>query len=57
MPEGEKMPPSQQLTAPGVSIVNEILEMDPVSNGESTKPCVIYTDGKIDILQELIELP
>jgi hypothetical protein len=56
VPEKEKMPPSQQLTAPGLGIVNEILEKNPVSNGEITKPCVIYTDGEVDILQQLIKL-
>jgi hypothetical protein len=47
MPEGEENASMEGINSRKLGIVNEILEMVPVSNGESTKPRVIYTDGKL----------
>jgi hypothetical protein len=56
MPEGEEDASNAAINRRNLGIVNEILEMVPVNNGESTKRCVIYTDGEIAVLPEPVAM-
>ena len=52
MPEGEENASIATINRRNLGIVNEILEMVPVNNSESTNLCVIYTDGEVAVLPE-----
>jgi hypothetical protein len=54
MPEGGKDASMEENNRWNLGIVNEILETFSVRNNESTKLCVVYTDGEMAALPELV---
>ena len=56
MPEGGEDASMEGINSRKLGIVNEILETFSVSNGESTKRCVIYTNGEMAVLPEPVTI-